>query len=258
MEHTIPYQGVERRRVSWPGLQRVRWGAVFAGLFFTVVTQMLLTILGLAIGFTAVDPRQGAPGEAFGWGAAVWAVITLVVSLFIGAYMTGRLSNVSNRGDGAVNGSLTWAVSLVAMMYLVGSGAAALTSGAFGLLGSAANTAAMVAGQSNGGGSDVVDRAKSAARSAGIDVDAAKQRAQDMSQDAETTAQRATEPGTPENTQVKESAAKATDYAATGAWSLLAAALVGLAIAAWAGSMGAAADMRRLASRTGRTTVPAA
>lgn len=257
MEHTIPYQGVERRRMGWPGLQRVRWGAVFAGLFFTVVTQMLLTILGLAIGFTAVDPRQGAPGEAFGWGAAAWAVITLVVSLFIGAYLTGRLSNVSNKGDGALNGALTWAVSLVVMMYLVGSGAAALTSGVFGLLGSAANTAAMVAGQADGNRSDVVDRAKSAARNAGIDVDAAKQRAQDAAQNAGNTAQRAAEPGTPENAQVKESAAKATDYAATGAWSLLAAALIGLAIAAWAGTVGAAADMRRLALRGGRTPNPA-
>lgn len=257
MEHTIPYQGVERRRVAWPGLQRVRWGAVFAGLFFTVVTQMLLTILGLAIGFTAVDPRQGAPGEAFGWGAAIWAVITLVVSLFIGAYMTGRLSNVSTRGDGALNGALTWAVSLVAMMYLVGSGAAALTSGVFGLLGSAANTAAMVAGQQSNG-TELVDRAKNAARSAGIDIDAAKQRAQDTAQDAQNTAQRAAEPGTPENAQAKETAAKATDYAATGAWSLLVAALIGLAIAAWAGGLGAAADMRRVALRgSNRTSVPA-
>jgi hypothetical protein len=257
MEHTIPYQGIERRALL-PGLQRVRWGAVFAGLFFTVVTQMLLTILGLAIGFTAVDPRQGAPGEAFGWGAAIWAALTLIVSLFVGAYLTGRLSNVTNRNDGALNGALTWAVSLVVMMYLVTSGAASLVSGVFGLVGATANTAANIAAQTAGSaaasGNDVVSQAKDAASRAGIDVDAMKQRAQGAMQDAQDTAQRATTPGTPENAQVKETAAKATDYAATGAWSLLIAALIGLAIAAWAGGLGAAADMRRTASlRTTRT-----
>lgn len=252
MEHTIPYQGVERRAL-WPGLQRVRWGAVFAGLFFTVVTQMLLTILGLAIGFTAVDPRQGAPGEAFGWGAAIWAVLTLIVSLFVGAYFTGRLSNVSTRSDGALNGALTWAVSLVVMMYLVTSGAASLVSGVFGLVGSTANTVATVAGQTAGSaaatGNDVVNEAKNAARRAGVDVDAMKQRAQNAAQNAQDTAQRATTPGTPENQQAKETAAKATDYAATGAWSLLIAALIGLGIAAWAGTLGAAAAIR--GTRTG-------
>src|SRR5581483_6032365 len=259
MEHTIEYEGAERRAL-WPGLQRVRWGAVFAGLFFTVVTQMLLTVLGLAIGLTAVDPRQGAPGEAFGWGAAIWAVLSLIVSLFVGAYMTGRLSNVSNRGDGALNGALTWAVSLVVMLYLVGSGAASLVSGVFGLLGTAANTAAVVAGQTAGSvasnGNNVVNQAKETVENLGINVDRLQQRAENTAQSAQNTAERATTPGTPENQQAKQAAAKAADYAAGGAWSLLIAALIGLAIAAWAGALGAAADMHRTATlRTTRTTV---
>ncbi len=244
LDHTIPVERAERVPVL-PGWDRVRWGAVFAGLFFTVVAQVLLTVLGLAIGFTAVDPREGMPGAGMGWGAAIWAVLTLLVSLFIGAYMTGRLSSVPTRGDGALNGALTWAVSLVVMLYLVGSGAGALVSGVFSMVGSVANTTAQVAGQgaaaSASNGRNVVDQAKNLAQRAGIDVDQAKQQVQQKAQDVQQSAQRATEPGTPENEQAKDAAAKATDYAATGAWSLLIAALIGLAVAAWAGAMGAAA-----------------
>src|SRR5688572_27701282 len=229
-------------------LQRVRWGAVFAGLFFTVVAQILLTVLGLAIGFTAVDPQAGAPGAGMGWGAAVWAILSLLISLFIGAYITGRLSGVLNRGDGAFNGALTWAVSLVTMLYLVASGAGALVSGVFGVVGSVAQTTAQagaVAGAQGNGTGQVLDQAKDAARSAGVNVDQLQRQAQDAAQRAGDTAQRAGEPGTAENQQLKEAAAQATDYAATGAWSLLVAALLGLAVAAWGGSMGAAVDGRR-------------
>jgi hypothetical protein len=242
-DNTMRVEHAERVGVV-PGFERVRWGAVFAGLFFTIVAQILLAVLGLAIGFTAADPKAGAPGSAFAWGAAIWGVLSLLISLFIGAYMTGRLSNVPTRGDGALNGALTWAVSLVAMLYLVGAGVGSLASGVFGVVGGAANTAAVVAGQSAGNGRDIASQAKDVARSAGIDVDELKQQAQRKAEQAQGTAERATQPGTPENQQAREVADKATDYAAAGAWSMLVGALLGLAVAAWAGALGASAGAR--------------
>jgi hypothetical protein len=167
--------------------------------------------------------------------------LSLLVSLFIGAYLTGRLSNAPTRGDGALNGALTWAVSLVAMLYLVGAGVSSLASGVFGVVGSAANTAAVVTGQSAANGRDVASQAKDVARNAGIDVDKLKQQTQEKADQAKDTAQRAAQPGTPENQQAKETASKAADYAAAGAWSMLIGALLGLVVAAWAGALGAAA-----------------
>jgi hypothetical protein len=229
-----------------PALQRVRWGAVLAGLFFTVVAQILLTVLGLAIGLTAVDPHAGAPGAGMGWGAAIWAVLSLLISLFVGAYITGRLSGVLNQTDGAFNGALTWAVSLVTMLYLVGSGAGALVSGVFGMVGSVAQTTAQAGAAVNGPDQlRLRDQARDAARGAGVDVDQLQQRAQNAAERAGESAQRAQQPGTQENQQLKEVAADATNYAAAGAWSLLVAALLGLAVAAWGGAMGAAADNKR-------------
>lgn len=242
MDNTVRVEHVERLPVV-AGLDRVRWGAVFAGLFFAVVTQILLAVLGLAIGFTAVDPREGMSGAGIGWGAAIWAVVSLLISMFVGGYMTGRLSGVATRGDGALNGALTWAVSLVAMLYMGAVGAGALMGGVFSMVGTVANTTAQIAGQgaaaSASNGHDVVNEAKQLAQRAGIDVDRAQQQAEQKAQDVQQSAERATQPGTPENQQAKEIAAKAADYAATGAWSLLIAALIGLLISAWAGAVGA-------------------
>jgi pyruvate/2-oxoglutarate dehydrogenase complex dihydrolipoamide acyltransferase (E2) component len=247
----IPVENRDREPVA-PAWQRVRWGAVFAGLVITVVTQMLLTLLGLAIGFTAVDPREGAPGRGLGIGAAIWGVLSLLVSLYVGSFLAGRLSGVLRRGDGALNGVLVWAVSLLAMVYFVSTGVSSLLSGLFGMVGGVAQTAATVAGQgaasATATGRDPAEQVRQAARDAGINVDRVQQQAQQTAQQAQETAQRVGQSGTAENQQAKEAAAKATGYAATGAWSTLLAALLGLGVAAWGGASGARADWERTAA----------
>jgi hypothetical protein len=229
------------------GWSRVRWGAVFAGVLITIVTQMLLALLGLAIGFTAVDPREGAPGTGLGWGAAIWGALSLVVSLFLGAWLAGRVSGVLRRADGALNGVLVWAVSLVAMVYFVSTGVTSLVGNLFGAVGGTAQVAGTAAGQSAGRGEDPVRRARQAARDAGVDVDRVERQARQAVEQARQTAREIGQSGTPANQEAREAAAKATGYAATGAWSLLVAALLGLGVSAFGGASGAGPDRARTA-----------
>jgi hypothetical protein len=52
--------------------RRVSWAAIFAGVIFTVVIQLLLTLLGVGIGAATVEPLQQAqPGKGVGIGAAI-------------------------------------------------------------------------------------------------------------------------------------------------------------------------------------------
>jgi hypothetical protein len=37
-------------------ITRISWGAVFAGTIMALVTQLLFTLLGLAIGLTVIEP----------------------------------------------------------------------------------------------------------------------------------------------------------------------------------------------------------
>jgi hypothetical protein len=58
-------------------ITRISWGAIFAGTVVALVAQLLLTMLGLAIGLTIIDPPLGrllgrglASGlESGGWSA---------------------------------------------------------------------------------------------------------------------------------------------------------------------------------------------
>ena len=47
-----------------PGLyRRISWGAVIGGVLMVVAIQLLLSMLGIGIGLTTIDPAQGAAGS---------------------------------------------------------------------------------------------------------------------------------------------------------------------------------------------------
>jgi hypothetical protein len=103
-------------------LQRIRWGAVIAGLFLAIGTQILLAMLGVAIGLSAADTPPGSLGDV-GLGAGIWMAIASLIALFLGGYAAARLGGAIRRSDGALAGLLTWATSLVLTLWLVGAAA---------------------------------------------------------------------------------------------------------------------------------------
>ena len=69
----VPETGVRRYEdpLAAPGVapaSRVRWGAVVAGLVIAAASQLLLGMLGVAIGLTAVDAADANPWRALGTG----------------------------------------------------------------------------------------------------------------------------------------------------------------------------------------------
>lgn len=141
---TIP---IEKRSFK----DRISWSAIIGGLVAALAFQLVLTLLGLAIGFTTIDPYAANPFNGLGMGALIWLVISMVASLFVGGWVAGHLAGVPVRMDAALNGALVWAVFLVAGILLTGSGVAGVFSG----IGSAASKGVQsAAGQ---GGSVIED-----------------------------------------------------------------------------------------------------
>ncbi|NYZ14172.1 PhnA-like protein [Azospirillum sp. RWY-5-1] len=157
--------------------RRVSWAAVFAGVAITLALQILLSMLGLGIGFTTIDPSQtgGTPqASTLGTSAGVWWTVSYMIALAAGGYVAARLAGVAVRGDGVLHGVVTWAFALLVSAWLV-------TTAVGSVLGS---TATMLGSVASGVGSTVSQTVQQAApealRASGLTPDELRNQAEQL------------------------------------------------------------------------------
>lgn len=104
----------ERDEPVLPVYSRISWGAIFAGAFVAFAVYFLLNLLGAAVGLSVGDKELGA-------GEAIWAIIVMLLSLFIGGMTVTRCTVGETRIEGLVYGAVLWGVlfsGLMLMMFL--------------------------------------------------------------------------------------------------------------------------------------------
>lgn len=107
----------------------MRWGAVFAGWFVATGTALLLFAFGMAIGFSAFDPRNvTAVAHGVSAGAIVWTILTWGAALWSGGMFASWFDGRNDTEMGVVRGLTVWGVSMAATGLLLASG---LTHAAF-------------------------------------------------------------------------------------------------------------------------------
>jgi hypothetical protein len=128
---------------GWPGYERrrfrVSWGAIFAGVVVAAATNIVLTVLGIAIGSTVWDRGEA---ESIGIGAVVWTLISLLISLFVGGLTAGRMAGLLSRRDSRLHGIVMWSVFTLLMLWIMSMGLGTIAGSTFGFLGQAATTPA--------------------------------------------------------------------------------------------------------------------
>ena len=116
--------------------RRISWGAVFAGLIITLAFQVMLTILGVAVGAATLEPMSGqGPGKGMALGAGIWMLASSLVALFVGGCVAGRLAGIPRREDGGLHGLITWGSATLVALALVTTAIGGLIGGAMGMLG---------------------------------------------------------------------------------------------------------------------------
>lgn len=125
-------------------MKRISWAAVFAGVILAMVIQLMLSMLGTGIGMSTVDPLQGeTPGaSALGLGAGIWWAVSSLIALFVGGWVASHLAGIPRKVDGVLHGLLTWGLSTLIILYLLGTALGSVLGGAFNLVGGIASTAA--------------------------------------------------------------------------------------------------------------------
>lgn len=134
---TQSQQPGSRGQSTGGGPQPISWGAVLAGGLVALTVQLVLTLLGLAIGFGTIDPARepGAGLAGLGAGVAWWWILTSLVSLFFGGWVAGRMAGASRRTGGALHGLVTWSLATALTVLLIGTGVGTIAAGLLGAVG---------------------------------------------------------------------------------------------------------------------------
>jgi hypothetical protein len=122
----------------WVPLGKLTWGAIFAGVLVTAVTQMLLSLLGVGIGLSAVNAITDTdPMKELGVGSILWWSISMLVSLFLGGWTAGKISKAATRPFLTWHGLITWCTFTVISFFILTSSARRVVAGAGNILGTA-------------------------------------------------------------------------------------------------------------------------
>src|SRR5688572_16152819 len=83
--HVVEVQTPSRRMLAalerhW----RFSWGAVFAGAIVSIGIWLLLYVLGLGIGLTAINPAEVGSLRGAGLTTGIWSLIVPIVAMFLG------------------------------------------------------------------------------------------------------------------------------------------------------------------------------
>jgi hypothetical protein len=96
---------------------------------------MMLTLLGLAIGAWSVDLREAQPTEGIPMGTGIWTGLSMLISAFVGGFVTARLSGSYVKSDGLYHGVVVWGVNWLIFAWLTTTAMAYLVGGLFTALG---------------------------------------------------------------------------------------------------------------------------
>ena len=120
---------------QWSQGARIKWGAIFAGLAVGIAAQIVLTLLGLAVGACA-DLREAHPAQGIPLSTGIWTGVSILISAFIGGYVTSRLSGAYLRSDGMYDGAVVWGVTWVMFAWLATTALSFMIGGAVTAFGS--------------------------------------------------------------------------------------------------------------------------
>jgi hypothetical protein len=98
---------------------RISWGAILAGAVMALAVCFVLNLLGQAVGISLADRMSS---DRLGTMAAIWAMVTSILGLFVGGWVTSQCVVGETKTESIVHGIIMWGVALAFMLWGTSSG----------------------------------------------------------------------------------------------------------------------------------------
>lgn len=132
-------QIIKHREISWRG--------IFTGTLISLLIYLIMMAIVIPIGGSTLQSVLGGTGggRAFGIGSAIWMVLSVLVSLFVGGYLAARVSGPTPMLMGGTEGLVIAALFFGLLFTGIGSTIGAVGSGLGASIGSIGSVAQDVA-----------------------------------------------------------------------------------------------------------------
>ncbi len=119
----------------------ISWSAVLAGVVIALVVQIALNMFGLSIGANTINPiSETNPIEpGLGSAAVLWLAGSMLLSLFAGGWVAGRMSGTFDEMHGLIHGLVTWGLVALVTFFLMTSTASSILGGVTNAIGQGAS-----------------------------------------------------------------------------------------------------------------------
>lgn len=112
------------------------WGSVFGGSVTVLAVLLVLNLLGLSVGLFSFNPASDAnPGEGLGTGSFIWWILSNIIALFLGGFVSGRVGTSVSKSGGMIHGFLSWALYTLISVWLLTSAIGSIFSGLGNIIG---------------------------------------------------------------------------------------------------------------------------
>jgi hypothetical protein len=162
---TVPAVGtVEPIEAMPPNVSatKLRWSAIFGGVFAALGLWVLLASFGLAVGLRSMSPQETSlRGEGMWLG--IWSLVMPILALAFGTFIAVRATVVAHRGTGLLYGVVVWGLTTFVATMMVVSMATSAVGGTINLagrlIGGLGGAAASAVGEAAGGGEQLAQGA---------------------------------------------------------------------------------------------------
>ena len=101
---------------------RASWGAIIAGVVAALVAQLLINLLGIGVGLSAVSVANTADNpdaSTFSIGAGIWWTLCGIIASFFGGVVAGRLCGPAQANTARWHGLVAWCATTMVIFYLL-------------------------------------------------------------------------------------------------------------------------------------------
>lgn len=125
---------------------RFSWGAVLAGAAISLGLWLLLHLLGLGAGLTALNPDDAGSIRGVGMTTGVWSLIVPLIAMFLGGFAAAKVAGPITRLGGAIHGAVLWSIATLASAMILVSLISTLVGGVARVGGEAVSAAGQALG----------------------------------------------------------------------------------------------------------------